>query len=103
MGYNCRIEYISGRENSCADALPRVAPNDAMTQGHDSSDEPDINDNTYEVAALNSNRFNPREYSQCTLPPADRMEKPTFDGDVDMVTEQAKDPLLMEVKEGLQK
>ena len=30
------------------------------------------------------------------------MEKPTFDGDVDMVTEQAKDPLLMEVKEGLQ-
>ena len=66
VGYNCRIEYISGRDNSCADALPRVAPNDAMTQGHDSSDEPDINDNTYEVAALNSNRFNPREYSRCT-------------------------------------
>ena len=56
-GYNCNIEYIPGMENTCADLLSRKPDKD------DSPDEkaflePDINDNKFEVDAINSNQFN---------------------------------------------
>jgi hypothetical protein len=58
-GYNCKVEYVAGTDNSVADLLSRM-PSSAMT--HDEIDcDPDINDNTYEINVLNSNRFCPND------------------------------------------
>ena len=76
-GYNCKIEYVKWSKNSCADVLSRVT-HDAILLAEDSPSKLEINDNVYETGALNSNRFNPREYSGCTFPPTDRADLPTL-------------------------
>ena len=64
-GYNCTIEYIAGKANTCADLLSR--PVDAYNSvTADTVIEPDINDNTLEINALNSNGFDPN-HLQATL------------------------------------
>lgn len=99
-GYNCKIEYVAGTDNSCADLLSRVSkgalPND------ESDYEPDISDKTYQVNALNSNRFNPKEYARCTVNFQDPVDKPTLGSEIDIISEQVKDELLVEIKIGLQ-
>ena len=60
-GYNCKIEYIAGPENTCADLLsPLPSTKDSPGQQNqtETNVEPDINRNTYEINALNSNLFN---------------------------------------------
>lgn len=101
-GYNCKIEYIAGSENSCADLLSRVAQNDAMSQEKETVHDPEINDKAYEIGVLNSNRFNPKEYARCTLQPSDIVETPSLGDDIDMAIEQPKDEVLMELKIGMQ-
>ncbi|MCG8033371.1 MAG: DDE-type integrase/transposase/recombinase [Candidatus Thiodiazotropha taylori] len=100
-GYNCRIEYIKGTDNSCADLLSRIPESAGLTQETDTY-EPDINDKAYQINALNSNRFDPREFASCKLPPSDSAIKPTLGAEVDMATEQSKDALVMELIIGLQ-
>ena len=101
-GYNCKIEYIAGTDNSCADLLSRIPQDVGLTQEDNESYEPDINCKAYEIGALNSNRFSPREYARCTIPPSDPVVKPTLGDNLDMVAEQAKDSTLIELKIGLQ-
>ena len=49
-GYNCRVEYIEGSSNSCADLLTRVPENGTMNS-EEGLDEPDVSDNAYEINA----------------------------------------------------
>ena len=99
-GYNCKIEYIKGTDSSCADLLSRMPQSAGLTQENDTY-EPDISDKAYEINALNSNRFDPKEFASCKLPPSDLIEKPTLGEEVDIVTEQSKDTNIMELKIGL--
>lgn len=46
-GYNCKIEYIAGTENTCADLLSRTPQNSEITTDM-TGDEPDINDKAFE-------------------------------------------------------
>ena len=100
-GYNCRIEYIKGTDNSCADLLSRIPQSAGLTQENDAY-EPDISDKAYQINALNSNRFDPKEFASCKLPPSETVIKPNLGDDVDMATEQSKDAVIMELKIGLQ-
>ena len=65
-GFNCKIEYIAGTDNSCADLLSRIPQNAGVTQDKENYDI-DISDKAYKINALNSNRFSPKEYARCTL------------------------------------
>ena len=76
-GYDCKIEYIKGTDNSCADLLSRIPQSAGLTLENDTY-EPDIIDKAYEISALNSNRFDPKEFARCKLPPFDPIEKPTL-------------------------
>ena len=58
-GYNCSVEYIAGTENTCADLLSRKPDTNEVEPEADFF-EPDINDNTFEVVAINSNELNPK-------------------------------------------
>ena len=100
-GYNCTIEYIKGSDNSCADLLSRIPKTAGLTQ-EKGAFEPDVSDKSYQISALNSNRFNPGWYASCKLPPDDPVSKPTLADDIDIVAEQSKDAILMEVKYGLE-
>ena len=97
-GYNCNIEYIPGMENTCVDLLSRKPDTD------DSPDEkallePDINDNTFEVGAINSNQFNPKHFAGCNLPAKEGVDVPDSDfKKLDMALEQSKDKTIIELK-----
>ncbi|MCG8049023.1 MAG: reverse transcriptase domain-containing protein, partial [Candidatus Thiodiazotropha endolucinida] len=101
-GYNCKVEYLKGSENTCADLLSRLQQNVGLSQEEDSAYEPEINANTYEIGALNSNKFQPKDYARCNYKPPDSLEKPTLGDDIDIVIEQSKDDDLMTVKLSLQ-
>ena len=96
-GYNCKIEYIAGTDNSCAD-MSCIPQNAGVTKNKEDYDI-DISDKAYKINPL---RFSPKEYARCTLLPSDPIEKPTLDENIDMVIEQAKDDTLIELKVGLQ-
>ena len=101
-GYNTKIEYVKGSDNSCADLLSRIPQNDGLSQEEDNVYEPDVSDKTYAIGALNSNRFSPKDYARCEMAPSDVLEKPSIGDDLDIMVEQSKDNALMEVKIGLQ-
>ncbi|CAC5394092.1 unnamed protein product [Mytilus coruscus] len=65
-GYNYKIEYISGTENTCVDLLSR-APSKNGHHSETSEIEIDINDKAFEVNTLNSNQFNPKHFASCKL------------------------------------
>ncbi|MCG8045975.1 MAG: RNase H-like domain-containing protein [Candidatus Thiodiazotropha endolucinida] len=97
-GYNCTIEYIAGTENTCADLLSRK-PDVDDTVIEAELLEPDINDHTYEVGAINSNEINPKNFAGCEMPTKDRPEIPETDlPGLDIGLEQGKDAAVMELK-----
>ncbi|MCG7882618.1 MAG: reverse transcriptase, partial [Candidatus Thiodiazotropha endolucinida] len=97
-GYNCTIEYIAGTENTCADLLSRK-PDVDDTVIEAELLEPDINDHTYEVGAINSNEINPKNFAGCEMPTKDRPEIPETDlPGFDMGLEQGKGAAVMELK-----
>ena len=61
MVYNCTVEYITGRKNTCADLLSRAPQytEDNNFQNTCEIDDFSVNDNMYQINALNSNRFEP--------------------------------------------
>ncbi|VDI26575.1 Hypothetical predicted protein, partial [Mytilus galloprovincialis] len=69
--YNCKIEWLSGAENTIADYLSRRPKN--KIDGPQTLEEISENDNiemdicnkAYEISTLNSNEFNPKEFSSC--------------------------------------
>ena len=97
-GYNCNVEYIPGRENTCADLLSRK-PDTDDNPDEKSLLEPDINDNTFEVGAINSNKFNPKHFAGCDLPEKEGVDVPDSDfKELDMALEQSKDKNIIELK-----
>ena len=55
--YSCRIEYIEGKKNVCADMLSHLPhPTDSLDNSGDS--DPDITDRTFEINLINSSDFN---------------------------------------------
>ena len=62
-GYNCKIEYIEGKRNVCADMshLPYKPSN--CNDDNELSD-PDITDKTFEVSMINSSNINPKAFAQ---------------------------------------
>ena len=100
-GYNCRIEYIQGTTNTCADLLSRHPDNVGLEKERDEQDVSlDVNDNSYQVNVLDSTNFDPNSYASCELPHEDSLQKPeTLDlKDFDMYNEQSKDDDLMTLK-----
>ena len=60
-GYNCRIEYIQGTTNTCADLLSRHPDNVGLEKERDEQDVSlDVNDNSYQVNVLDSTNFDPK-------------------------------------------
>ena len=101
-GYNCKIEYIEGSSNSCADLLSRVSETGAM-KVEETPNEPDVSDHAYEINALNSNHFTPTDYAISKVPESKPVEKQTLMPDLNMVQEQAKDEAIVEIITSLQK
>ena len=100
-GYNCRIEYIQGTTNTCADLLSRHPDNVGLEKERDEQDVSlDVNDNSYQVNVLDSTNFDPKSYASCELPHEDSLQKPeTLDlKDFDMYNEQSKDDDLMTLR-----
>ena len=87
-GYNCKIEYLAGMDNSVADLLSRV-PN-LTTNQTESLNNPDISRKTYEISVLNSNRFSLKEFARCRPELNDMVKKPTMNSTLNMVEEQEK-------------
>ena len=98
-GYNCKIEYLRGSDNSVADLLSRI-PSDVINNEDSPLNDPDVSNQTYEIGALNSNRFEPRQYARCQPNFNDYVKKPTF-RELDMRVEQDKDDVIVKIKLGL--
>ncbi|XP_060071985.1 uncharacterized protein LOC132551825 [Ylistrum balloti] len=98
-GYNCRVEYIPGTENTCADLLSR-SPGQTTTEDdtNPNDDCPDITDKTFEIAVLNSNQFDPKDFASCEIAgDADiDIQSPTL-LDLDMRQEQPKDETIADL------
>ena len=101
-GYNCTIKYIPGTENTCADLLSRKPD----TKDEETETEPydlDINDNAFEVGAINSNEFNPKHFAGRTVSENAKPEILKTDLiHVDMTVEQAKDEEIIGLKKILE-
>ncbi|CAG2253191.1 unnamed protein product [Mytilus edulis] len=98
-GYNCKIEYIAGETNYCADLLSRTPQSDDDKGISNETVDPDINDNTYEINTINSNKLNTRNFATCTVEQPDLPSKETFQNeDLDMKLEQAKNLNIFKVK-----
>ncbi|CAG2219860.1 unnamed protein product [Mytilus edulis] len=102
-GYNCKIEYIAGETNYCADLLSRTPQSDYDKGISNETVDPDINDNTYEINTINSNKLNTRNFATCTVEQLDLPSKKTFQNeDLDMKLEQAKDLNIVKVKKEIE-
>ena len=85
------MECISGPENTCADLLSRL-PDDQNNLKAGTDNEPNINDNIYEINVFNSNRFDTREYASCSVTDEKQQGKPSIDiPDLNITVEQSKD------------
>ena len=100
-GYNCKVEYIEGKTNTCADLLSRHPENVGSEKDRLEDDvDLDVNDNIYQVNVLDSSNFDPKTYASCNLPEKDSIERCDLSDfkDFDMSVEQAKDDELMSLK-----
>ena len=53
-GFNCKVEYIEGVQNTCADLLSR-SPQESKDNPTDHTYEPDVSDKAFEINVINSN------------------------------------------------
>lgn len=96
-GYNCKIEYIAGKANTCADLLSRpVEAYDSVA--NDIIIEPDISDNTLEINALNSNGFDPKAFASYNAEIQDTHTPEKGFLGFDIVSEQDKDTEISDLK-----
>ena len=95
-GYNCKIEYIKGTDNTCADLLSRVPKEEGEAEPEHV--EPDIDDRAYQVNVLDSGTFNPRAHASCKVEEVDMPSKEDLSiPEIDMIKEQAADPEIVEI------
>ena len=78
-GYNCKIEYVKGEDNHCADLLTRIPHPKTSEKSKKSEDEPDIDDRAFEIGVINSNEFNPRDFASCHVENHDEITKAVSD------------------------
>ena len=107
-GYNCTIEYIAGTTNTCADLLSRHPDNVQKTSDIQNSEEVedqtvlDVNDNLYQINAIDSNQFDSKAFASCDLPNDESFEKcdcSDFEkGGFDMKVEQNRDDEISEIR-----
>ena len=99
-GYNCRIEYLQGKNNVCADLLSRSKG----IPGGEIERTVEIDDRTYEVDAINSNHFEPRYFAsyKSEAPHPIELEKPVLPG-IDMIREQDADKDIIDLKNRIKK
>ena len=96
-GYNCQIEYIAGTTNTIADLLSR--PVDAYSLPVDDIPvEPDINDNIWQVRALNSNRFEPKQFASYESEIDEQQAHEQTFLDFDVCTKQKNDAAISELR-----
>ena len=97
--YRCRLEYLPGTANICADLLSRSSPR----EDKDAEQIPDISERALEVMVLNTNDFNPTDY--IALEPLSESEDehvlPTLEN-FDVSFEQNKDDDLVLIKNKLE-
>ena len=103
--YNCKVEYIPGSQNTCADLLSRMPLSSVDTEDLVSEySEPDISDKTLEISALNSNKFQPKKFVNCQIDDVDMPElKDLGFQDFDMTVEQSKDAKISEILDSIGK
>ena len=105
--YNCKIEYLRGKENVTADLLSRSPPlNDKDDRTVENKESDDTMEQA-EVAVLNSNHFDPADYIEVEPPLENTDPIPLLsDGplrDLKLREEQEKDPEILEIKRKLEK
>ena len=102
-GYNCKIKYIEGKKNVCADMLSRLTHID-IDDNNETLSGPDITDKTFEINFINSSTNDPKNFAQYEeITPDKQCSKeeltvPNFD----IIAEQCKDKELRKIKETLQ-
>ena len=99
-GYNCKIEYLAGTKNSVANLLSRV-PLNALQVDDTPLLNQDVSGQMFQISALNSNRFRPKQYARCQPHFKDRVQKPIYKNELDMAAEQDKDEFILHIKQGL--
>ena len=106
-GYNATIEYVPGKFNCCADLLSRLPYQDETQNGcHDEKElcvesGPDIDYRTLEINAINSDKFEPKEFAESHLPDTtEDIQKPVLDlpDTIDIIKEQELDPEIGKLK-----
>ena len=105
-GYNAKIEYIAGKKNVCADLLshmPGLDKEGILERTNGPIKELNIDDRTFEINLVNSNQMD------TTMPGMYNIVQDTLtknelkvDG-FDIVKEQEKDEILLDLKNRLQK
>ena len=104
-GYNCKVEYMAGTANSCADLLSRIpTKSDENNHVQETDDDVDFDDKAYEVGTLNSTLFDSKRYASCHLDEDNDLVKPDIDlpGEFSMEDEQAEDETIASLKKRLQ-
>ena len=100
--YHCIIEFLKGSENLVADLLSRV--DDNMSQNNDQPlDDPEISSKTYEIGALNSNKFSPKEFARCKAAFPDKVVNKSYMSGLNMVEEQEKDDVIFKLRQDSKK
>jgi hypothetical protein len=101
-GYNCKIEYISGVQNTCADSLSRSLPC-AENQEDDGEIDVDVSDKAFEINTFNSNQFTPKHFASCEYQNTETATTPIKKiGEFEMSVEQQKDPSIQLIVKQLQ-
>ncbi|KAK3097609.1 hypothetical protein FSP39_011373 [Pinctada imbricata] len=104
-GYNCKIEYVKGEDNHCADLLSRIPHPKTSQRSKKSDNEPDIDDRTFEIGVINSNEFNPRDFANCHVEDHNEVTKAISDlpEEFNLKEEQEKDQDVVKLKNRLRK
>ncbi|CAC5369707.1 unnamed protein product [Mytilus coruscus] len=82
-GYNCKIEWLAGTENTIADYLSRI-PNQIEVNKSDNKKtddediEIDISNKAYEINTINSNEIDPKKFASCSYKETDTLTLKDF-------------------------
>ncbi|KAK3083048.1 hypothetical protein FSP39_012581 [Pinctada imbricata] len=104
-GYNCKIEYVKGEDNHCADLLSRIPHPKMSKQSKKFEYGPDIDDRAFEIGVINANEFNPRDFASCQVEGRDEISKAVSDlpEEFNLKEEQEKDQEIVKLKNRLRK
>ena len=102
-GYDCKIEYVAGKKNTCADFLSRL-PGHENRDDSESGVEPEVDDRAFQINVINSNLFDPKEYASAPTPRRVVEEnEEVIVSDPDIVRQQGEDGEIAALKDCLLK